>query len=185
MEQFLTYELAPQPPSLLLDSAMRKPIKRALSNLLNSCVPIRTNLPNTAHFVRDGGHLLQTVVWSQPSTYRAVCDCYVAYNLSIMALYYDENMQTTTSQTAFLANSHNKSRLIVMLNGLLNDVDVQTSQSPAHADTLIVSTALSVAESPKTVIVVGTDTDLLVMLVHLSAPNMDLHMICSRNPFIL
>ena len=72
-----------------------------------------------------------------------------------------------------------------MLNGLLNDVDIQTIQAPADADALIVSTALSVAETPKTVIVVGTDTDLLVMLVHLSAPNMDLYILFSRNPFIL
>ena len=77
-----------------------------------------------------------------------------------------------------------------MLHGLLNDVDIQTIQAPANADALnadalIVSNALSVAETPKTVIVVGTDTDLLVMLVHLSAPNMDLYMLCSRNLFIL
>ena len=72
-----------------------------------------------------------------------------------------------------------------MLNGLLNDVDIQTIQPPADADALIVSNALSVAETPKTVIVVGTDTDVLVMMVHLSAPNMDLCMLCSRNPFIL
>ena len=72
-----------------------------------------------------------------------------------------------------------------MFYGLLNDVDIQTIQAPADADALIVSNALSVAETPKTVIVVGTDTDLLVMLVHLSAPSMDLYMLCSRNPFIL
>ena len=72
-----------------------------------------------------------------------------------------------------------------MLNGLLNDVDIQTIQPPADADALIVSNALSVAETPKTVIVVGTDTDVLVMMVHLSAPSMDLCMLCSRNPFIL
>ena len=72
-----------------------------------------------------------------------------------------------------------------MLNDLLNDVDIQTIQAPAYADALIVSNALSVAETPKTMIVVGTDKDLLVMMVHLSAPNMDLYMLCSRNPFIL
>ena len=211
MEQFLTYELAPQPPSLFLDSAMRKPTKSALGNLLKSFVFIQTNLPNTA-LVIYGGHLLQTVVWSQPSTYRAVYQCYVAYILKHCGtgtivvfdgyttvstksaeqlrrakkatssdIIFVENMQTTTSQTVFLANSHNKSRLIVMLN----DVGIQTIQAPADADALIVSTALSVAETPKTVIVVGTDTGLLVMLVHLSAPNMDLYMLCSRNPFIL
>ena len=211
MEQFLTYELAPQPPSLFLDSAMRKPTKSALGNLLKSFVSIQTNLPNTA-LVIDGGHLLQTVVWSQPSTYRAVCQCYVAYILkhsgtgtivvfdgyttvstksaeqlrrakkaTSSEIIFVENMQTTTSQTVFLANSQNKSRLIVMLN----DVGIQTVQAPADADALIVSTALAVAETPKTVIVVGTDTGLLVMLVPLSAPNMDLYMLCSRNPFIL
>ena len=78
MEQFLTYELAPQTPSLFLDGAIRKPTK---SSLLMPLVPIQTYLPNTAHFVIDEGHLLQTVVWSQPSTYRAVCQCYVAYIL--------------------------------------------------------------------------------------------------------
>ena len=81
VEQFLTYELAPQTPSLFLDGAIRKPINSALGNLLKLFVPIQTHLPNTAHFVIDGGHLLQTVVWSQPSTYRAVCQCYVAYIL--------------------------------------------------------------------------------------------------------
>ena len=55
---------------------------------------------------------------------------------------------------------------------MFNDVDIQTIQAPADADA---SNALSVAETPKTVIVVGTDTDLLVMLVHLSAPNIDLY----------
>ena len=84
-------------------------------------------------------------------------------------------MQTTTSQTAFLAKSHNKSRLIVMLNGLLNDVGIQTIQAPADADALIVSNALFVAESQDCDCIVETDTDLFVMLVALSAPNMDLY----------
>ena len=79
MKHLLTYELAPQTPSLFVYGAIRKPTKSALGNLLKSFVPIQTYLPNTAHFVIDGGHLLQTVVWSQPSTYRAVCQCYVAY----------------------------------------------------------------------------------------------------------
>ena len=55
-------------------------------------------------------------------------------------------------------------------------------QDPADADHLIVSTALTLAQTErKTVIVVGTDTDLLVMLIYQSSSDMDIHMVCHRN----
>ena len=85
MEQLLTYGLAPQPPPLFLDGAMKKPTKSALGNLSKSFVSIQANFPNTAPFVIDGGHLLQTVVWSQPSTGQCVSAMLLTY-LSITAL---------------------------------------------------------------------------------------------------
>lgn len=91
-------------------------------------------------------------------------------------------MQTTTTQAAFLANGHNKQHLIEMLSDFLNQADVQVKQAQADADALIVSTALSLAESGKPVVVVGTDTDLLVMLVAQASTNMDLYMLCCKNP---
>lgn len=53
----------------------------------------------------------------------------------------------------------------------------------ADADMLIVSTALAVAESEELpVVVVGTDTDLLVMMVARATDNTDVFMLCHSNP---
>ena len=52
-----------------------------------------------------------------------------------------------------------------MLSDLLIQAGVHVKQAQADADALIVSTALSLAESIKPSVVVGTDTDLLVMQV--------------------
>ena len=69
-----------------------------------------------------------------------------------------------------------------MLSDLLSQTGVQVKQAQADADALIVSTALSLAESIKPVVVVGTDTDLLVMLVAQATTDMDLYMLCCKNP---
>ena len=68
MERFMSYELAPQPPSLFHGGVMRTPTKSALGTLLKSYAPVQANIPNNCQFVIDGGHLLQSVVWVQPST---------------------------------------------------------------------------------------------------------------------
>ena len=216
MEQFMSYELAPQPPSLFHGGVMRKPTKSALGTLLKSYAPVHANIPNNCQFVIDGGHLLHSVIWPQSSTYKGICQCYITYilkhygagttivfdgyrTLSTKAaeqlrrakkstsrdILFDLNMQTTTSQTAFLANNHNKEHLIDMLIDLLNQADIQVKQAQADADALIVSTALSLAVSGKTVVVVGTDTDLLVMMVSQAITNMDLYMLCCKNPTTL
>ena len=39
MEQFLTYELAPQTPSLFLDGAIRKPTNKAVGRLVYTVPP--------------------------------------------------------------------------------------------------------------------------------------------------
>ena len=58
-------------------------------------------------------------------------------------------------------------------------------QVQADADALIVLTALSLAWSDKSVVVTGTDADLLVMMVTLATTNMDLYMLCCKNPTTL
>lgn len=216
MEQYMSYELAPQPPSLFHDGAMRKPTKSALGTLLKSFAPTQHTLPNNCHFVVDGGHLLQSVVWPQQSTYGGVCQGYIAYilkhygvgtttvfdgynTISTKAaeqlrrakkttssdILFDQTMHTSTTQAAFLANSNNKRSLIEMLSSMLNQSGIAVKQASADADALIVSTALSLAESGEPVVVVGTDTDLLVMLVAQATTDMDLYMLCSTNPTTL
>ena len=55
-------------------------------------------------------------------------------------------------------------------------------QDPADADHLIVSTALTLAQTErKPVVVAGTDTDLLAMLISQCSSDMDIHMLCCRN----
>ncbi|KAG0710803.1 hypothetical protein GWK47_022052 [Chionoecetes opilio] len=98
---------------------------------------------------------------------------------------FDQNMQTTTSQAAFLANGPNKERLIQMLSDIMHQSGILVKQVMADADALIVSIALSLADSGKPVVVVGTDTDILVMLVAQATTNMDVYMLCRKNPTTL
>ena len=98
---------------------------------------------------------------------------------------FDENMATTTSQAAFLSNSHNKEHLIDVVHQKMLTAGIVVKQADADADSLIVSTALALAGSSKPVVVVSTDTDILVMLGTQVVLNMDLHMLCQKNPTML
>lgn len=98
---------------------------------------------------------------------------------------FDESMQTVTTQSAFLSNDGNKTRLISMLVQKFNDKFIKTRQAAADADRLIVQTALSESGYSHPVVVIGTDTDLLVMLISLAPPDCDMYMLCSTNPIAL
>ena len=78
-----------------------------------------------------------------------------------------------TTQAAFISNGNNKKRLIERLTEKMLLAGIRVKQAQADADTLIVSTALSTAESEKLpVIVVGTEMT-------------DVYMMCHRNPVAL
>jgi len=91
---------------------------------------------------------------------------------------FDDNTPTATSQAAFLANSHNKNRLIQAVGEKMPMFGIRVKQAEADADTLIISTALHVAESAEVpVVVIGTDTNLLVMLVARATPSTNVYML--------
>ncbi len=95
-------------------------------------------------------------------------------------------MPTTTSQSAFLANSSNKARLIDSLSEKMRSAGIRVEQATADADTLIVSTALTVADAAEqSVVVVGTDTDILVMLVARASSKLSMYMLCRSNPMTM
>ena len=95
-------------------------------------------------------------------------------------------MKTTTTQKTVLGNSKNKARLIDKLTTELQCAGVFVRQDPADADHLSVSTALTLEQTErKPVVVVGTDTDVLVMLIYQSPSDMDIHTLCHRNPLKL
>ena len=101
---------------------------------------------------------------------------------------FELDMKANTPKKFFLANSKNKSRLISRLMAELDEVGISCKQHKADADHLIVSTAITIATTTtKPVVVVGTNTDLLVMLVVLSPPELDtgMYMLCQCNPMVI
>ena len=89
------------------------------------------------------------------------------------------DMKTTTTQKAFLTNSKNNAWLIDKLTTKMHRAGVLVKQDPADADHLIVSTPLTLAQTEgEPVVVVGTDSDLLVMFISESSSDMDIHMLC-------
>jgi len=99
---------------------------------------------------------------------------------------FEDYTPTATSQAAFLSNSHNKNRLIQAVREKMLMFGIRVKQAEADADTLIISTALHVAESAEEpVVVIGTDTDLLVMLVVRATPSTNVYMLCHSNPTTL
>lgn len=100
-------------------------------------------------------------------------------------LLFDEEMKTVTTQASFLANRANKSRLIRMIRRKFEHHRINTKQAEADADSLIATTGLTLARSEsKPVVVIGTDTDLLVILVSQVTPGMSMYM-CGNNPPIV
>ena len=81
---------------------------------------------------------------------------------------FDETMIPTVSQSKFLGNDANKNRLIRMLKTKFEAENVMVKQATEDADSLIINTAISVSSAFDSVIVVGEDVDLLILLTALS-----------------
>ena len=86
------------------------------------------------------------------------------------------NLPVTVKQSEFLGNAHNKKQLIFALSNILQREGIQVKHAKADADSFIISTSIETAmkNAGGSVVVVGTDTDLLVMLVGHATPELDL-----------
>ena len=84
LANYMTYELAPKPPSLFDDISMRKGNKAALATKLESYGPWEGLVSDEYQYVVDGGHLLHKVVWPRPAVYR---DIFQAYTLCTQSLW--------------------------------------------------------------------------------------------------
>ena len=74
-------------------------------------------------------------------------------------------VRTSTIQAEFLTNSSNKSQLIVMITICLKNAGYEVLQDAADADTSIVQMTVAFSNINKTIVLVGSDTDLLFMVV--------------------
>jgi len=78
------------------------------------------------------------------------------------------NMTTIMKKEQFLANQKNEHRFIFMLSTELEKSNCKTYHAPADADLLIVQKAVQSATT-STTILVGDDTDLIVLLCYLES----------------
>lgn len=149
-------------------------------------------------YVLDGGALLHRIPWDTGKTYKDICESYVShvkkYGTPVIvfdgyqsgptpkdgtqarrtgvksapSVQFDENMPLQMKKDEFLANKENKQRFIHLLGEHLERAGLQILHAKGDADVLIVKTALDVASKRETILV-GSDTDLLVLLVHYTA----------------
>lgn len=87
--------------------------------------------------------------------------------LASVDILFDDTMMPTVSKERFLANIKNKNRFISMLITRFSSAGITCKQAKEDADTLIVNTALELSPTNETVIIVGEDIDLLVILIGL------------------
>lgn len=91
------------------------------------------------------------------------------------AILFTDNMPITIRQERFLTNGKNKAMFIQALTGYLEHAGIVVNHAVADADTLIIRTAIDLSRN-KNVVVVGTDVDLLILLIQLSKQDNQLYM---------
>ncbi len=83
----------------------------------------------------------------------------------------NENTIITVQQEHFLANERNKTRLIQFLTEKMRAARIETTAATGDADGTIVRCGLDKAAIHPTVVIVGEDIDLVVLLIGLAPPN--------------
>ena len=147
-------------------------------------------------YVLDGGSLIQRIPWVVGTTFSRLCQIYVDHVKSHFpdaAVVFDsypeypttkdithmrrakgqkstdinftENMPCRIKKDQFLANQRNKQRFLNLLSTKLREQHIEVLQADDDADLLIAQTALNSAKDRPT-IVVGEDTDVLVLLLY-------------------
>ncbi|KAJ8869991.1 hypothetical protein PR048_029002 [Dryococelus australis] len=189
------YELSPQPPALFDGPQMRKTDKSAFTTLFKNVSPEENVTVISPTFVINGGYILyaSATTWPWLGSNGQICDMYMkhitnnypsavvvfngysgkprtkiqdqawrAMRKSCPDIVFSEQTMVTTSQVDFLSNKNIKDHLIAIMKLCLVEavtivLDIELSGNPA--------------------ILVGTDTDLLVMLIYRNRPNGNVKML--------
>ena len=88
---------------------------------------------------------------------------------------FTDDMPITIRQERFLTNGKNKARFIEGLTRHLEHAEIEVKHAVADADVLIVRTAIDLLTN-NNVVVVGTDVDLLILLIQLSKEDNQLYL---------
>jgi hypothetical protein len=194
---YFEYELCTHPPALFDNSSLPwEANKPALADALWKLIQNEDAvLPDSVHYVLDGGALLHRVPWQRGETFANVCQRYVKYCISkygkatVVFDGYDQGPDikdvthkrrtrgsgatvvltpqtvVTLSKPDFLSNKQNKHRFISILSSSLEQAGCLTIKASGDADVLITQTAILASKSTNTALV-GDDTDLLVLLLY-------------------
>ncbi len=186
------YELCTHPAAVFDRSSLpweaNKPaLADALWKLVKNDSEAET-LPDSVHYVLDGGSLLHRLSWKQGEMFQSVCARYVTYVTTkygeativfdgpdikdathqrrhgsgpIVAL--TNQTIITLKKKDFLSNKVNKQNFLSLLSFHLEEAGCLTAHARSDADVLIMQTAIQSAKTVDTV-VVGEDTDLLILL---------------------
>lgn len=179
---------------LFMRLADKADLQNALVKKVPSCV-VGDQPRDLAHVI-DGGAMLQRIPWPKSSSYGSLCHLYTRFicshftNSLIVFDGYgsgpstkDEthqrrrgremgvdvdvtgDMLLKMKKKSFLANPRNKQRFIDLLGSQLEKDGTNVKHSSGDADYDIVVNACMIAQT-KDVVVVGDDTDLLILLLH-------------------
>ena len=162
---------------------------------MGSCGVSEVIAPNPI-YVLDGGSLLQKIPWIKGETFSTLCEKYVKYvkgryhqavvvfdgysaepstkdlthirrskGLVAPKVVFTKDMPFKTKKDIFLSNTENKQEFINMLSSELVECGLETRHATDDADVLIVNTAVEYSTANE-VVLIGEDTDLLVLLCH-------------------
>ncbi|KAK3705553.1 hypothetical protein QZH41_000251 [Actinostola sp. cb2023] len=192
--ELCSYPTALFDSSLMLRQPQKPVLVDAISSKLTP--DATTGPAGDAQYVLDGGSLLHRIAWPKGSaTFKEVCGLYCSYvtrkygrpiivfdgydqvstkNMTQQrraagkvgpTVTFSEDMKVTTKKDLFLSNVKNKQRFIHMLSKFLKTNNCQTRHAVSDADLLIVKTSVESARARNTILV-GDDTDLLVLLCY-------------------
>ncbi len=156
----------------------------------------QTKPSGDVHYILDGGALLHRIPWQRGSTYNGICQEYVNYVTAKygrptvvfdgyqdgpstkdathlrrtgtcpgLTVHFTGDMVIKSKKDEFLANEINKQRFINLLSDCLEKAGCDTFHATHDADVLIVTKAVESAKAINTILV-GDDTDLLILLVY-------------------
>ena len=157
--------------------------------------PDQVSLPRQAKYILDGGALLHRVPWMRGTSFASIVKSYLDYVMKhygkaiIVFDGYEQfttkgmthlrrskgkkgtsvsftlDMNLTMTKDAFLQSTSNKQQFIKLLSDELSNHGCQVFHDKADADLQIVQKTIDSANSAETILV-GDDTDLLVLLLY-------------------
>ena len=198
MKHFLQFELAPFPLAIFDEAGMRKTNKSAFCDHFNSLTDCPVNSPfihvidggflihqidwqknvsiddiicKYVNYVKNNFVINSYIVFDGYDGDKGTKSAerlrrqsgYIGHEIK-----FDYNTKITVKPKDFLSDEKNKNNLIKLLIRRLNEQGYRTKQADEDADWLIIQTALEAARYESNVIIVGNDTDLLVLFNHLA-----------------